>query len=275
MNAYENDIRAMENPGMAEIIRIAKGYVSPMYRHSPWTHPEVKHGKGILASEEGLNCYLSAYGTMHAHKMRHALQNCDLCGLEGGFEVVDWGCGQGLASVCLLEHLLEQGLPLPARIMLVDISAAALDRAELHLGVLAQGRVELRRMERSMPGYVSGEWQGDTLAASQPTVLHLLSNIFDLPGVSVSKLGEAIAAGEHSNIVVCAAHYEMAPYIEIFSSKFSLAPKSAVFKEGKKPWGRLPNGHSYGAALKVFRTTGKGEKQEEAGGQAAPLLLAA
>lgn len=254
MNAYETAIRAMETPSMAEIIRIAKKHVPSLYRHAPWTCSELDRGKGILRTKQALNCYLSAYGLMHEHKMRYALKNSDIAGLERGYEVVDWGCGQGLASLCLLEHLKEQGAPMPSRITLVDASPAALDRAELHLAVMTQGRVELRRMETLLPSADTEDvWKDSLVRVDQPITIHLLSNVLDLRGVSNSRLARVIAEIGTESIVVCAAHRTVEISMLFFSRYFGDARQETLFEEARGVLGVLPNGHSYGAALRVFR----------------------
>ena len=87
MNAYELDIRAMKNPRMADIINTARKHISSSYlKLYPWAHSELNHGKGILVSDDALNCYLVAYGIMHMAKVRRLLHGCALEDLKPGTE---------------------------------------------------------------------------------------------------------------------------------------------------------------------------------------------
>lgn len=262
MTQYENDILSMPHLSTDDILRTAQKHVPQSFRNIPWTHPELDHGKGILASEDALNCYLAAYGKMHANKMFLILRNCRLDNLEDKFEVVDWGCGQGLASLCLVEHLQKQGKPLPFRITLVDASPAALRRAELHLNAMTRGAAELQCVTKLLPSSPSNCFCGPQVQTSQPFVLHLLSNIFDLPGLSLSALARVITRTGRKNIVLCAAHYKMAEKIEEFSKYAGASRDRTLFAAAQKYLWMSPNGHPYGAALKAFRTSWYSEAEE-------------
>ena len=68
----------------------------------PWEVTE--HGRKVLQTEDELNAYIAAYGEMHIVKCRAALQNFPFEELNMyPFEIFDWGCGQGLATLALLD----------------------------------------------------------------------------------------------------------------------------------------------------------------------------
>ena len=277
MNAYELDIHAMKTPGMADIISTARKHISSSYLRSyPWTHRELDHGKGILVSDDALNCYLVAYGIMHMVKVRRLLQGCSLDDLKPGYDVVDWGCGQGLASLCLVEYLMEIDAPLPSRITLVDASPAALRRAELHLGAMTGGAVELRLVEtRLSDEALDSTWKKGLFSAGSPRVLHLLSNIFDVQGIDQDALAHSITRMGSENLVLCAAHYNMDIRLKLFQRKFQLDSQEMLFLEAKYTLDVLPNGHAFGSALLAFRSTEGSREQREADSTAASLPLAA
>lgn len=277
MNAYELDIRAMKNPGMADIISTARKHISSLYlKICPWKHSELNHGKGILVSDDALNCYLVAYGLMHTVKVRRLLQGCALEDLKPGYDVVDWGCGQGLASLCLVEYLMEIDAPLPSRITLVDASPAALRRAELHLDAMTGGAVELRRVETRLSAQaIDSAWEGGVFSVGRPRVLHLLSNIFDVQGIELGALAHSITRMGSENLVLCAAHYDMEIRLKLFQRNFHLDSQEMLFLEAKHRLDVLPNGHPFGAALLAFRTMEQGCEQSEADSTAASLALVA
>ena len=79
----------------------------------PWIATD--HGRAVLQTEQQLDAYLAAYGEMHVTKCRAALQNfpCtepDSYINQHNYEIFDWGCGQGIATLTLLEFLHERGL---------------------------------------------------------------------------------------------------------------------------------------------------------------------
>ena len=68
---------------------------------------DLKRGTGILDDDDHLNMYLRSFGKMHKAKLDAAFKcihnPSDLFGSP--VEIYDWGCGQGTATVCLLDFL--------------------------------------------------------------------------------------------------------------------------------------------------------------------------
>ena len=105
------------------------------WKSHPWDLTD--HGRKVLQSELELDGYLAAYGEMHVVKCRAALQNFP-CRTEDdiiqryNYEIIDWGCGQGVATLTLLDFLDERKLlgRLNA-ITLIEPSEIALKRAKI------------------------------------------------------------------------------------------------------------------------------------------------
>ena len=108
MRSYADTVASIKAFGTASMIEAAASYAPAAYRDCAWAYPVLDHGKAILRSEDALNCCLAAYGMMHAVKMVSVPDHLPAAALAGEFDVVDWGCGQGLASMCLLD-ILETG----------------------------------------------------------------------------------------------------------------------------------------------------------------------
>lgn len=71
-------------------------------------HEDLIRGTAILEDEPHLNMYLRSFGLMHKAKIDEAFNNM-LPDLEKLFsldiEIYDWGCGQGIATICMLDFL--------------------------------------------------------------------------------------------------------------------------------------------------------------------------
>ena len=65
----------------------------------------LEHGRTILEDEDRLNKYLIAYGLMHRAKLLHMLNamRSAFHNPSGRVSIVDWGCGQGLASAVFID----------------------------------------------------------------------------------------------------------------------------------------------------------------------------
>ena len=92
-------------------------------------------GTRPISEEIGLLCYLAAYGNMHKDKIRIALRNMNLAEMcTSNINVVDWGCGQGLATFVFLDYLGELGVECEVdTITLIEPSALAIRNAELFI----------------------------------------------------------------------------------------------------------------------------------------------
>ena len=75
MMNYKERINSIGNLTMDAIIDNCKAHIPTQFRHRPYWHPELNHGLDLLKSDEGLDCYIGAYGEMHQSKCRAALHS--------------------------------------------------------------------------------------------------------------------------------------------------------------------------------------------------------
>ena len=95
-------------------------------------YQDLERGKGILDDEDHLNMYLHSFGKMHKAKLETTFSSIpDISGIfSEEVEIYDWGCGQGTASVCLLDFLHSKNIsPNIKHFCLVEPSTAAVERA--------------------------------------------------------------------------------------------------------------------------------------------------
>ena len=94
-------------------------------------YDDLERGKGILDDEDHLNMYLHSYGKMHKAKMDAAMNSMPIVEFfNEEVEIYDWGCGQGTATVCLLDYLKEKQIRTDIKkFYLIDPSEAAVKRA--------------------------------------------------------------------------------------------------------------------------------------------------
>ena len=93
---------------------------------------DLKRGTGILDDEIHLNMYLRCFGKMHKAKLDTAF-GCipdDTELFSNQIEIYDWGCGQGIATICLLDYLKANHINYDIKsIHLIEPSTAAVKRA--------------------------------------------------------------------------------------------------------------------------------------------------
>ena len=99
---YIKQIQALRNPSFQEIRKIASESIASLDSDSKNAlYDSLNRGIDLLETHEQLCQYLFSYGNMHEAKIHTALSHIqqDIFSNKP-IQIIDWGCGQGLASVC-------------------------------------------------------------------------------------------------------------------------------------------------------------------------------
>lgn len=228
-----SDIISKYNPLTIDaVIKTAKSLVPTEYQQYPypWSHPEVNHGVSLLRTDDGLNCYIAAYGESHKRKVFRAIEDLPLAELRESIEVVDWGCGQGLASICLVEKMRERNLIQNLKqITLIEPSTAAINRAKLNVS-LAAPEIKLITRQLGLPPTIHLDFDCiSEIEFNKPITIHLFSNILDIETIDLKKLAELITSNGHKHYVLCIGPANRREdRINAFCRNFQLSP-SAYF----------------------------------------------
>ena len=183
-----------------DLINYCKAQLPDNMKARPWDYTD--HGIAILHTEDQLNAYIAAYGEMHFIKCKAALQNFPFDTLTN-FEIIDWGCGQGIATLTLLDMLKEHGKIYGLkRITLIEPSKMALQRAEQFVRRFVDQTIEVVVINKSIPNSdVSSELS--EVIATLPTAIHLFSNILDIWSLSLKWLAKKVANFTKTQHIVC------------------------------------------------------------------------
>jgi hypothetical protein len=223
ISQYEKLIEGLNDITIDEIIRISKELLPLPYKSRPWEHVG-NHGIDILSTECQLYAYMAAYGEMHKIKCRAAFQNFPFDALLTNFEVVDWGCGQGLASLCFTEMLKERDkLRLLQKVTLIEPSKLALYRAAINMKNAIKNEVETSSINKYLPG----DGVCDEVVSIDYThkiVVHLFSNILDILSIDLIKLARVVSAPGHKHYIMCMGCNNTNSYrIDRFCSIFNVS----------------------------------------------------
>ena len=162
-------------------------------------------GVAILEQEEQLFSYLKSYGLMHKAKLLSAFSNFPFNEIKDkNIEIYDWSCGQGLASIVLLEYLEGKGVVLKVdQVTLIEPSEIALKRASLHVRHF-DSEVRIRTVLKDMDSLNIADVNG----RDERVKIHLFSNILDVEAYSMRHLIEIIKQGvKGNNYMVCVSPY--------------------------------------------------------------------
>lgn len=139
--SYVDDIQKVGHLTINEIIRISNLYVPDIFKSCPYKYRDsqgrtLNHGTAVLETEEQCCVYMSAYGPMHHHKLMRALDEHEFpySDLSDGVEIYDWGCGQAIGTMAVIEKLRQHGMLGKLRkVVLEEPSDIARNRAILHV----------------------------------------------------------------------------------------------------------------------------------------------
>lgn len=157
----------------------------------------LKSGVNILTEESQLYAYLHSYGDMHYKKLSSAFKCLPPEILNSGINIVDWGCGQGLATISFIDYF-NNNVKIN-HISLIEPSEIALKRAALHIVKFNQS-ISLKTINKDFDNLNSSDFSN----TNQVPTLHLFSNIIDIDLFSLTALLKLInSTFDGENYFVC------------------------------------------------------------------------
>lgn len=201
---YLEQIKNERDFTVMNAVGIAKTLLPYNLKNSPWSISG--RGTRLLETEDEMNAYLAAYAEMHMVKCRVALQNFPFDSLPFNVEIVDWGCGQGIATMTLMEMLKERNLDSRVRkITLIEPSRATLGRAVRHIRKYVGDAIPVNTFEKYLPASDSSLVNVSIadLSFEAPATIHLFSNILDITAVDLKHTAELLYSSGSTHYVVC------------------------------------------------------------------------
>lgn len=256
---YSEALFNIDNPTFDTIIDLNKSVVPLRYRSCPWTYPNLNHGTAILESEEQCCAYMAAYGQMHQAKINEVLNNIRINDfINTDIQIVDWGCGQGLATVCLFDFFNNNKINLNSiqKIVLIEPSLVASKRAKEHVDayIKTEGRTIV------LNKYLD-DISKDDIESNQPVTIHLFSNILDIPSIDLLQLSNTIKEnlqGLHYFFCWGPLNYGNSR-IDSFWNYFNEADPVFYNAHSKQEYnneGKLIKTYNYTAKNRVFKVNG-------------------
>lgn len=261
--SYADDIQKQYHLSINEIIRISRSYVSDRFKSCPWCYTDgqgrkLNHGTAVLETEEQCCAYMSAYGPMHRHKLMRALDENEFpySDLTDGVEIYDWGCGQGIGTMAVIEKLRQHNMLGKLRkVVLEEPSDVARDRAILHVTkALEDYHADVVAVSKYLPSdYGDNSNSITSINVEQPIAIHIFSNILDIEAVSLKGVSKMITSSGKKHIVLCIGpanlnesrlfafrNYFLEKHIHIFTN----------FRDTQ--FGQHPNKREYGCLISSF-----------------------
>ena len=261
--SYIDDIHRITNLTINEIIRISNKYVPNRYKLEPWKYMDgqgrtLEHGTAVLKTEEQCCAYMSAYGPMHRHKLMRALDEKEFpySDLTGGIEIYDWGCGQGIGTMAVIEKLRQHNmLRKLCKVVLEEPSNVARDRAVIHVKkALEDYNADVIAVSKYLPSDNGDNSNCITsINVEQPTAIHIFSNILDIEAVSLKGVSKMITSSGQKHIVLCIGPANRNES-RIFSFRnYFVENRIHIFTNFRETnFGLHPNRKAYGCLINSF-----------------------
>ena len=176
--------------------------------------------------------------------------------LTDGVEIYDWGCGQGIGTMAVIEKLRQHNMLGKLRkVVLEEPSDVTRDRAILHVKkALEDYHADVVAVSKYLPSdYGDNSNSITSINVEQPIAIHIFSNILDIEAVSLKGVSKMITSSGKKHIVLCIGpadlkesrlsnfrNYFLEKHIHLFTN----------FRDTQ--FGQHPNKRDYGCLISSF-----------------------
>lgn len=175
---------------------ISYSWMRTRFKEQNGTQAQLDRGRAIINDSSQLDQYLYSYAPMIASQWAEV---CRLVKLDGGeFNLIDYGCGQGLAGLLMADHLGQNLFKQVPEICLVEPSAVALIRAAGVYRCIAPDSA-IRCVCKAFDDLC----EDDLRHRSPLPTVHIMSNVLDVEGFDHFQLfSKLLCKGNHTIIAV-------------------------------------------------------------------------
>ena len=209
----------------------------------------LKRGVKVLTDEEQLLAYINSYGNMHYAKVMSALTSLPNEFFTYQHEIYDWGCGQGLATMCFLEYSQMQDNKVNIKsATLIEPSEIAIKRAALHVKKFKKD-LTIITINKDLDSI-----KPDDFKSSEKSIkIHLFSSILDIDLFYMSDLVSNIKNSfKGFNYFVCVSPYitdQKTQRLKDFVENFENYEMLSKITERKGEW----KGTNWSRVIRVFK----------------------
>ena len=215
-------------------------------------YEELARGINVLDDDDHLNMYLRCFGLMHKAKADEAYKNLPkpLNLFSEEIEIYDWGCGQGTATICLLDFLRACNMTTHIkRINLIEPSKLAVKRATDILSCYKETKnVDIRTVTKKFD-----ELNLYEIESYNCRKLHLFSNILDVASFDLARFTQLFQLTQKGgNYIICVGPLN-AGYKRIDWFIEAINPQYRYFSVDK-PKGCWIEGREWTISLRIVAT---------------------
>lgn len=177
---------------------IIRGVAYELERRTP-----CNRGAAPTESYEQLNQYINLYWPLHLEKLNDAFKVLFFKkheSFKNKVDIIDWGCGQGIASFSYIDYLKNKKFaPNIASLTLIDQSKNSLNRAEYFCRRIHGEDLKINCIVSDLNKLDPKEIP----QSNSPITIHLFSNILDVEGLDIAHIAKCVeAANGKRNLII-------------------------------------------------------------------------
>jgi hypothetical protein len=189
-----------------KVLSRANAYIESLSNHNQEVlKDKLNHGAGDLKTKQELCMYLHSYGEIHQKKLLQLYNNLPKeVWKDNKISVVDYGCGQGIAEMVLSDYMSSKFIDNDT---ISDFTVIEPSYANLRL---CEENISNFFIDSSITALNKSDRQivTDDIRPKAKTVLHIFSNVIDLPDFDGDRIAEILNSDEnHNNIIACVSPY--------------------------------------------------------------------
>lgn len=174
---YSEKLYQLQDKTFDEICKISRFYVENNIEDEKKIHYSLQRGTKILDDEIELYQYIKSFAKMHKAKLYSSFDKIIYKLNDKTINIVDWGCGQALATSLLVDYIKEQKFNIYiSDITLIEPSSLALSRGLLHIDILKNSNINIKPVNKDIDCLE----ENDLNFPNSNITLHLFSNILDV-----------------------------------------------------------------------------------------------
>ncbi|MBD3842155.1 MAG: hypothetical protein IE909_09765 [Campylobacterales bacterium] len=180
---YAQTLYGLTNLSFEVIRKIAYDHIQKLGDPEEF-YTRLQRGEAILNDKNLLSKYLASFGKKHKAKLYSAYEQI-ISKIDGmQINIVDWGCGQAVATILLMQFTKERGANLSIKsLTLIEPSSVALSRALLHVDVFRQGDLNIKVINKDFDCLEAK----DISLGNKHKTLHLFSNVLDIESFKLDR----------------------------------------------------------------------------------------
>lgn len=193
-------------------VRFFNSIYKPRTKKLPVPYDNLNSGKKVLVNDAECDQYINLFGGHHFHKLYRAFKSTKFSYTDGKeIEIIDWGCGQALATCILIDYFIERQIhPSIVSITLVEPSLITLSRGCNFTRQMLQSTLSSNCEVRIVNKYMDSLNCSDFATDPNIIKIHLFSNIIDVEGFDLYNLYKLITnCFQGVNRIICTSPYQV------------------------------------------------------------------